>query len=704
MKLNSVKYLLCFISASLFSCEEKTSSPKIVEQDSSKIEKITIQDGFWGPKLKQWSTTSIHDVFDKFEGNYALEWRLGDEYNRTNKRRDAFENFDWVAQGKRDIGKHNGPPWYDGLVYETIRAAGDFLKYYPDTELEKRVDGYIERIAKAQATDKDGFINTYTQLMESDHRWGTKGGFLRWQHDVYNAGMLVEAGVHYYKGTGKTELLEVAVKMVNYMAKEMGPEPKMNIIPAHAGPEEAVIDLYTLFKEQPSLKERLQAPVNKEQYIALVSFWIEGRGQHVGLPDWNAWGNPKSDQWIRDNTYADAKYGTHSRPTFGDYAQDSIPVLEQKTIEGHAVRATLLATGVTALAAQNGDDRYKQTAYLLWNNMVGKRMSINGGVGTIAFDEKFGPDYFLPNDAYLETCAAVGAGFFSEKMNTLTKDGKYIDALERVLYNNILSGVAMDGKHYTYENPLEAEHHHRWDWHDCPCCPPMFLKMMSALPEFIYAVEDKKVYVNLFVQSRAEFQLKGTKVAMQQTTDYPWKEEIEIMVQPDKKEQLAIYIRIPEWARGQENPFGLYQSDFKVRYQLTVNGKEVQTTLENGYAVIRRTWEKQDKIQFTLPLQPRWVKASPKVKEVNQMAVLASGPIIYGIEAADNNMVSELAIDTNIPLSYTFQPNTLNGIGVIKGTGVVDKKEQSFTAIPYYALGNKKPGNAYKVWLPTVEK
>lgn len=700
---NSSKYTkVLFVVLVLFA--EAIFAQTAIKTNNSHVLNVKIEDGFWGPKIQTWRSKTINDVFDKFEGKYKLEWRLGEEYERTKKRRDAFENFDLVAQGKRDIGKHNGPPWYDGLVYETIRATGDFLKNYEDKALENRVDGYIKRIAAAQQSDSDGFLNTYTQLIESDHRWGRDGGFLRWQHDVYNAGMLIEAGVHYYKGTGKTQLLEVAVKMANLMNDLMGPAPKLNIIPAHAGPEEALVDLYTLFRDHPDVKSKIETAVNKQDYYDLVTFWIEGRGDHVGLPDWNAWGNGKSDQWIRDNKYDDPKFGDHNRPTFGDYAQDSIPVLEQETIEGHAVRATLLATGVTALAMENDDKRYINTAERLWDNMVGKRMSINGGVGTIAFDEKFGPDYFLPNDAYLETCAAVGAGFFSEKMHELTKEGKYIDAFERVLYNNVLSGISLDGDRYTYENPLVSEHHHRWDWHDCPCCPPMFLKMVSALPDFIYSAAAKKIYVNLFVQSNADIQLEEAgEIAIKQTTEYPWNGMIKLEVNPEKPEKFVLAIRIPEWARGEENPYGLYESDFVGGYTVRVNDKTVKTAIVDGYISLQRKWKKGDTVTLDLPMQPRWVTANEKVQDLKGMAVLASGPVIYGFEENTNTDLESLKIDPNVVLDLSFDKDALGGVNIITGEAKQAGEISTFTAVPYFAMGNAQPGNAYKVWVPVED-
>ncbi|UCS93370.1 glycoside hydrolase family 127 protein [Echinicola marina] len=697
---------LIIAMAALMACSTNAQKEDLsVSAANSNIVEVKVDQGFWGPKLETWRSVTINDVFDKFEGDYQLEWRLGDEYDRTQQRRDAFKNFDMVAEGKRGTGEHHGPPWYDGLVYETIRAAGDFLYHSPDPDLESRVDAYIDRIAAAQASDTTGFINTYTQLVEPDRKWGRNGGFLRWQHDVYNAGMLIEAGVHYYKGTGKTKLLEVAVKMTNHMYETMGPKPKLNIIPAHAGPEEALLDMYLLFKNHPGLKEKIGALVDEKEYYDLLEFWIEGRGQHVGLPKWDEWGGPRSDSWIRENKYEDPeKYGKHSRPSFGDYAQDSISVFDQKTIEGHAVRATLLSTGIAAMAVENNEDNYITTANNLWDNMVGKRMSVNGGVGTIAFDEKFGPDYYLPNDAYLETCAAVGAGFFSEKMSELERDGKYMDELERVLYNNILSGISLKGTRYTYENPLVSDHHHRWDWHDCPCCPPMFLKMVSALPDFIYSVEKDRIFVNLFVQSSSDIQLNdGEKVSLNHRTGYPWDGDISISVNTDKKDKFSILVRIPGWAQGIENPYGLYHSAFEGEYELSVNGETINAVPEKGYIALDRKWNKGDEISLKLPLEPRWVLPNSNIKELRGMAALASGPVIFGFEESDNKDLDDLEISLDKPLNISFEREELGGVNVITGEGLSKGESGVYKAVPYYAMGNSNPGEAYKIWMPIDE-
>nr|WP_068891126.1 beta-L-arabinofuranosidase domain-containing protein [Pedobacter panaciterrae] len=621
--------------------------------------RANINDAFWSPRFELWRTTTANDVLNKFEGQHLPA--------KEQENNNVFENFDKIANGKKGTGGHAGLPWFDGLIYESIRGIGDLNSQHPDPLLQARLDGYIDRIYAAQKADPDGYINTYTDLMEPTHHWGDNGGLLRYQHDVYNAGMLIEAGVHYYKATGKTKLLEVATRFANYMSNLMGPVPKRNIVPAHSGPEEAVMKLYWLYKTNPNLKKKMGIPVNEKSYYELARFWIENRGNHANRPSW------------------------------GDYAQDSISVFKQKTIEGHAVRATLLATGITAVALESHAPQYTQTADQLWNNMVGNRMFITGGVGAIAHDEKFGPDYYLPTDAYLETCAAVGAGFFSQRMNELTGDGKYMDEFERVLYNNVLTGVSLSGDKYTYQNPLNAHDHSRWAWHSCPCCPPMFLKMVSELPNYIYASSGDRLFVNMFIGSNANIRLANkTLIAISQKTNYPWEGKINLSVNPEKESTFSLSLRIPGWARGKENPYDLYRSDLPSSYTLLVNGNPVENTINNGYTVINRKWKKGDKVELQLPMKPRFVTANDQVKDLKNSVAIASGPIVYSLEAADNSNVEQLQVDTNATLEMQYRNDLLKGVNVVTGKSLTGK---TFTAVPYYAVGNREI-KGYKVWLP----
>ncbi|WPU95573.1 glycoside hydrolase family 127 protein [Mucilaginibacter sabulilitoris] len=641
------------------------------------FQNVRIDDQFWSPKFKVWNSTTVYDVFDKLEGKYEPDRPdIIKEKEKLGRTRNAFQNFDWVAEGKKNTQQHDGPPWYDGLVYETIRGAADLLAEHPDKILEAKIDAYIARIAAAQNADPDGYINTYTTLMRPNQRWGTNGGDDKWQHDVYNSGMLMEAGVHYYKATGKTKLLNVAVKMSNYICTQMGPAPKSNVIPGHGGPEEALLKVYQLFKQQPALKKKMTIPVNENDYLAMVKFWIEDRGNYG------------------------EKDGSHARKSDSSYNQDHMPVLKQETIEGHAVRATLLATGVTATALETGDTRYANTANNYWNNMVGKRMFITGGEGAIANGERFGANYFLPESAYLETCASISSGFFSEQMNELKADGKYMDEFERVIYNNLLSGISLTGDHFFYENPLVGNGNKRWAWHDCPCCPPMILKMVGALPQYIYAYDSDHLYVNLFIGSEASFNINGTAVLLKQTTGYPWKGANKIEVTPKNTTKFAINVRIPGWAEGKENPFDLYHSKVNGGVSLKVNGQQVPVQPVKGYASITRSWKKGDVIELDLPMQPRLITTNDSVQTVKGKLALASGPIIYSFESLDNPGLKDYRLKSNASLAISYKPNLLNGINVITGKAAdTSGKQVEFTAIPFYTIGNRQAGNPYQVWI-----
>ncbi len=619
------------------------------------IQQVSIEDEFWSPKRQVWREVTIPDCFAKFEKDGALT------------------NFDKIRDGAG--GEHGGPPWYDGLIYEMIRGSADFLAAQRDATLEARLDGYIERIAAAAAKDPDGYVNTYTQLKEPTHRWGLNGGNDNWQHDVYNAGAMVEAAVHYYQATGKTRLLQVAAKLANHMANLMGPAPKKNIIPGHSLGEEALVKLYLLFQEHPELKAQMGVPVEEERYLKLAEFWIENHGRHEG------------------------------RKSYGTYGQDHQPVLEQKTIEGHAVRATLLCAGLAAVGTVNGRDDYLRAAQRLWENMVYRRMYVIGGLGAVAGHEGFGPDYVLPNNGYLETCAAIGAGFFHLNMNLALADARYADELERVLYNGILSGVSLKGDTYFYENPLEADQRRsRWAWHSCPCCPPMFLKIMGALPGCIYAQDQHDLYVNQFIGSRATVTIEGIKVRLQQTTRYPWDGDIQLVVEPERAAEFGLCLRLPAWC-GQP--------------RLSVNGKALAAGERvRGYARLQRRWQRGDAVRLSLPMPVQRLQAHPKVEADRGRVALQRGPLVYCLEAADNGgPVRQFALGPDAALTAEHRPELLGGVTVIRGTALAQGQwpetlylpsgslpgvtQVQFTAIPYFANANRQPGDM-TVWLPQI--
>lgn len=666
------------------------------------LDKVSVDDPFWSPKLALWRKTTLYDVFDKLEGKYdpdspTLKQDLKDDFRRSGHTYNAFDNFDRVAKGEKDNGHFDGLPWYDGLIYETIRAASDLLVQYPDKELERRIDAYIDRIAAAQAADKDGYLNTYTTLTRPSKRWGTNGGDDKWQHDVYNSGMLMEAAVHYYKATRKTKLLTVAVKQSNYICSQIGPLPKLNVIPGHGGPEEALLKLYQLFKADPSLKTRIDAPVKEDDYYAMVKFWIETRGYHGG-------------------------HGLSERKSDSSYNQDHMPVLQQTTLEGHAVRGTLLATGVTSIALLEGNRDYIRTSTNYWNNIIGKRLFITGGQGAIPDGERFGPDYYLPEAAYLETCAAAGSGFFSEKMNELFADGKYMDEFERSLYNNILSGVSLHGDSYLYETPLAGDDLSRWSWHSCPCCPPMFLKVIAALPGYIYAQDDDAVYVNLFISGKAQLSVQNHNVSISQQAGlpsqikdktvakgdrpagYPWNGRCIINIDPEHAAQFAVNVRIPGWARGSENPFDLYHTSTTRRFTITVNGKPADFRLEKGYAVINRKWTKGDKIALELPVEPRIVIPSEKIADLRGKIAISAGPVVYATEGLGKSGLNKFMIDTTAPIKIlaTGRTGLYNKVTIVSGHPQAGNKAD-FLLVPFFTIADNQKAS-YAVWLPTEQK
>jgi DUF1680 family protein len=630
------------------------------------IQAVTIDDAFWSPKRAVWQDVTIPDCFDKFD----------------NDRGGAINNFDRVRDGKS--GGHAGPPWYDGLIYEMIRGSADFLAAHPDPVLEQRLDGYIARIAAAQARDTNGYLNTWTELEHPNQRWGLNGGNDGYQHEMYNVGALCEAALHYYQATGKTSLLKVAVKLANYTCDQIGPAPKYELVTNHAIAEEAFGNLYLFFQQHPELKRDLPVDVDERRYLALAQYWIEARG------------HPRKDQ----------------KP-YGAYNQDAQPVLAQIEIEGHAVRAALLCAGVTELAGLNGRGDYRDAATRLWDNMCGEKMYLTGGIGATAEGEAFGKNYYLPNDGYLETCGSVAAGFFSRNLNLLNGDARYVDALERELFNGALAGVSLTGNSYTYINPLQsANGNSRWSWNGCPCCPPMFLKLMGALPGYIYAQDQTGIYVNLFVGSTAKIPLAGQNVTLKQTTDYPWNGDVKIEVKPAKAGEFDLHLRIPGWCQGVASPDDLYtasQRPLNGAAHLKVNGKSVDNLeIVRGYAVLHRRWKAGDVVQLTLDMPVQLITANAKVEADKNRVALMRGPMVYCFEGADNGTaVQNLVVPAGTKFIAEHKRDVLGGVTVLTGTATALFQDGSrpvtatpwvVTAIPYYVNANRGT-SPMQVWM-----
>ena len=605
--------------------------------ESPGCNQVKITGGFWKDRLDLFRQVTVNDVFDKFEKD----------------RGGAFNNYRRVIDGKS--GYHAGPPWYDGLIMESIRGASDFLAGQYDGELDKRLDGYISLVARAQDAIGDGFANTYTTLMHPDKRWGENGGNLLWYHDLYDAGCLAEAGIHHYRATGKTALLTVAVKMANLIAGYMGEPPRKNIVPAHPLPEEAFFKLYSLFEQEPGLKEKVAAPVDAQAYFELAGFWIRNRGRHEGRASFPHY--------------------------MGEYAQDQQPLAEQRHAVGHSVRAALLYTGLAEYVRLTGDRPYAEAAQAIWDDIVGKKMHINGGIGAEHNDERFGFEYYLPNNAYLETCANIALLFFGFRMYLWQGDAKYVDIMEQALYNGILSGISLKGDSYFYRNPLASDgDYRRWAWHECPCCPPMLLKVMGGLPAYIYAADKNGINVSMYIDSLAEIELAAGRAKLSQEGGYPWNGNVKIKIVENGAGSFALRLRIPGWCNS---------------WRLSVNGGELNdAAVEKGFASIERQWAAGDTVELELDMPVTRMASHPYAECTLGSVALMKGPVLYCIEEADNDM-KDVAVPACPEFSAQFDGALLGGVNAI---AFEDTLYRPVKAIPYFAWANREAGKM-EVWL-----
>ena len=375
-------------------------------------------------------------------------------------------------------------------------------------------------------------------------------------------------------------------------------------------------------------------------------------------------------------------------------------------------------SGMADVAALTGDGAYVGALDRIWENVVGQKLYVTGGIGATASGEAFGLDYELPNmSAYNETCAAIGNDYWNHRLFLLHADARYIDVMERTLYNGLLSGVSLDGKSFFYPNPLEsAGQHQRSPWFGCACCPGNITRFLASVPGYVYAHQGDRLYVNLFVASTAKVEMDGGRtVALTQETRYPWDGAVRITLAPDAPGRFALHLRVPGWARGEPVASDLYRfadaSDEPVT--LRVNGDRVPLELEKGFARVERRWKKGDVVELGLPMPVRRVVAHPSVEADQGRVALQRGPLVYAAEWPDNpdGHVRNLLLPDDSTLTSEFRPDLLNGVQVVKGEGrrpgqdaqgQVRRREQELVAIPYYAWANRGPGEM-AVWLANRE-
>ncbi|WP_167443301.1 glycoside hydrolase family 127 protein [Mucilaginibacter endophyticus] len=628
-------------------------SPLLAQQKDYPIQPVAftsvhVNDNFWQPKMEVNAKVTIPYVLAQCKANGRVD------------------NFLRAAK-KLDGDKLSEFPFDDTDVYKAIEGASYSMQNKRNPELDKSIDSLISIIGAAQ--EPDGYLYTFrTVNAKKPHEWiGDK----RWvneeilSHELYNAGHLYEAAVAHYQATGKRTLLNIAIKNADLLVKTFGPG-KIEEYPGHQIVEIGLSKMYRV--------------TGNKQYLDLAKFFLDVRG-------------PKGDA----------------------YNQADKKVVDQHEAEGHAVRAAYMYTGMADIAALTGNTSYLTAIDDIWSDVVTKKLYITGGIGATGAGEAFGDAYQLPNmSAYAETCAAIGNVYWNNRMFLLHGDSKYIDVLERTLYNGLLSGVSLSGNRFFYPNPLASMfQHQRSAWISCACCISNMTRFLPSLPGYVYAKNKNDLYVNLFMSNSSNIKLTEGNVNIVQQTDYPWKGRVDITVNPDKAGEFTLRVRIPGWAKQQPVPGDLYTFMDKKSFPLTlmINGQAKSFETEKGYAVLKRTWKKGDKVSLLLPMETEKVLANNQVKDDRGRFAFERGPIVYCLEGPDNkdSLVQNILINKNAIANANYQADLLNGVDVISTEGKSAKRQlktdsilqtdQMVKAIPYYAWANRGPSEM-TVWIP----
>ncbi len=619
--------------------------------------KVKVTDSFWGQRLKASRDVTIPLAFSKCE-----------ETGR-------YTNFERAAKPS-DNYEVKGLSFDDTDVYKTIEGASYSLQTYPDKGLVNYIDSILNIVGKAQ--EKDGYLYTArTMNPKHPHEWA---GDKRWSkvedlsHEFYNLGHMVEGAVAHYQATGSRKFLDIACRYADCVCREIGTKPGQTcVVPGHQIAEMALCKLYVLTGEK--------------RYLDQAKFFLDYRGKTT----------------IKT-----------------EYSQSHKPVVEQDEAVGHAVRAAYMYSGMADVAALTGDKSYINAIDNIWSNIVAKKLYITGGIGSTSNGEAFGKNYELPNmSAYCETCAAIGNVYVNYRLFLLHGESKYYDVLERSLYNGLISGVSLDGGGFFYPNPLESMgQHQRQPWFGCACCPSNIARFIPSLPGYVYAVNNRDVYVNLFMSNTSQLSVAGKGVTLEQTTEYPWNGEIAIKVAANKAGQFAMKIRIPGWVKNQVVPSDLYEysDNFRPKYSVEVNGVKMEGKLTaDGYFTIDRKWKKGDVVSVHFDMEPRTVRANNNVEADRGMVAIERGPIVYCAEWPDNDF-DIMGTLVNQKPKMTVEYGTLHAkdkkvadyyIKVIKtdaqtlsfdNSGRLTAKDVKLTLIPYYAWCHRGSGKM-RVWL-----
>ena len=618
-------------------------------------------DSFWGERIRQSREVTIPLAFSKCEET------------------DRYTNFEHAAAKMAETARGDNSsnyrptqfPFDDTDVYKTIEGASYLLQTYPDKKLEAYIDSVLDIVAAAQ--EPDGYLYTARTMNPAHpHDWS---GPTRWSaeesgsHELYNLGHMVEGAIAHYQATGSRKFLDIAIRYADCVCREIGYGPGQKVIvPGHQIAEMALAKLYLVTGDR--------------KYLDEAKLFLDNKGKTA-----------RKDK----------------------YDQSYKPVIEQDEAVGHAVRAGYMYSGMADVAALTGDQSYVTAIDRIWDNMVGKKMYLTGGIGSTGGSEGFTENYDLPNmNGYCETCAAIANVYTNYRLFLLHGDAKYMDVLERALYNGVISGVSLDGGGFFYPNPLESHgQHQRQAWFGCACCPSNICRFIPSVPGYAYAIKENRVYVNLYLSNTLNTKVNGQNLQLTQSTSYPWEGRIELTVDKAPSRQFALYLRIPGWERNEPVPTDLYRyTDGKNPvFTVTLNGErqEVSANAE-GYAVIDRKWKKGDKVVLDLQMETRIVEANRQVREDRGKIAVERGPIVYCAEWPDNDFnvlsttLSDRAVFNVIPTSMTVEGKQY-GMNAIETTAQENytgnpahNRSVKLRLIPYYAWAHRGNGNM-EVWI-----
>ncbi|HEX4810843.1 MAG TPA: glycoside hydrolase family 127 protein [Bryobacteraceae bacterium] len=599
---------------------------------------VHVDDVFWAPRIETNRKVTIPFAFHKCEETGRVA---------------NFVRAAAVMRGDTSDRTLPGYPFDDTDVYKVIEGASYTLRVQYDAKLDAYVDSLIVKIAAAQ--EPDGYLYTARTIdPEHPHKWAGKERWVQEEvlsHELYNLGHLYESATAHYQATGKRSMLDISIKSANLLCNTFGPG-KRSIYPGHQIVEMGLVKLYRV--------------TGDERYLGLAKFMLDARG-----------------------------------PGGKAYNQADLKVVDQREAVGHAVRATYMYSGMADVAAMTGDTAYVTAIDAIWENVASKKLYLTGGIGARKEGEAFGDNFELPNlTAYNETCAAVGNDYWNHRLFLLHADAKYIDVMERTLYNGLISGVSLDGKSFFYPNPLESiGGYDRSPWFGVACCPGNITRFMASVPGYMYAQRGDTVYVNLYAAGKAQIKMQNRSVAIVQETRYPWDGNIKMTVDPGSGGNFSINVRIPGWARGEAVPGNLYRFADAIAEppSLKVNGRPAELALEKGYVRLARNWKRGDVIELELPMPVRRVIATEEVEADRGRVALQRGPIVYCTESPDNpkESVIEMALAREAKFATEYRPDMLNGTVVIKGVAAHQASdgttvaEKEFTAVPYHAWANR---------------